>query len=358
MQYTALKYQIEQMRRHPSIVGYVITEFTDVHWEANGLLDICRNPKSYYDVIGQVNSADAIVPMDWDRIAYWEGERCEVRLGLSHFSTVDLRDCRIEWFLDLAPEIRGTFERLGPNRARLTTVGTVAFTVPTLPAPQRVRLELRLHAADGRELCRNHHELYFFPRRSSPPRLRIHAPDAPRLSARLGDLGYAMTDEESAELLVVETLTDRWRSYAQRGGRVLWLAETPESYQTHLGSWGLAGRHGRSWQGDWASSMSWIRQDCIFQDLPTGGTVDFAFADLTPETVIVGLTPRDFAANVHSGLFVGWVHHVVALVAERRVDKGRLMTSTYRLREHLGEHPVATIMMQDMIRRLVGERGK
>ncbi len=31
MQFTALKYEIEQMRRHPSIVGYIITEFTDVH---------------------------------------------------------------------------------------------------------------------------------------------------------------------------------------------------------------------------------------------------------------------------------------------------------------------------------------
>ncbi len=149
-----------------------------------------------------------------------------------------------------------------------------------------------------------------------------------------------MTDDEGqADLLVVETLNDRWRSHAQDGGRVLWLAEEPDSFQTHLGSWGLAGRHGRSWQGDWASSMSWIRQDRMFQDLPTGGTVDFAFADLTPETVIVGLSPRDYAANVHSGLFVGWVHHIVALVAERRIDKGRLMSCTYRLRDHLGDAP-------------------
>jgi hypothetical protein len=49
MQFCALKYQIEQMRRHPSIVGYIITEFTDVHWEANGLLDMCRNPKAFND---------------------------------------------------------------------------------------------------------------------------------------------------------------------------------------------------------------------------------------------------------------------------------------------------------------------
>jgi Glycosyl hydrolases family 2, TIM barrel domain/Glycosyl hydrolases family 2/Glycosyl hydrolases family 2, sugar binding domain len=362
MQYTALKYEIEQMRRYPSIVGYIITEFTDVHWEANGLLDICRNPKAYYDVIGKVNSADAIVPMDWDRIAFWEGERCEVRLGVSHFSTLDLRDCRIEWFLDKFPDLHGSFDQIGPNRAQLTTVGTVAFTVPAVEQADRVRLQLRLVTPEGREVCTNHHELYFFPRRAAPPRpRRLHAPDAPRLSARLGDLGFEMTDAEGdAEIVVVETLTDRWRSYAQNGGRVLWLAENPESYQTHLGSWGLAARHGRSWQGDWASSMSWLRQDRIFQGIPTGGTVDFAFADLTPETVIVGLSPRDYAANVHSGLFVGWVHHIVALVAERRIDRGRLLVCTYRLRDHLGVHPVATVMMQDMLARLaempVGDR--
>ncbi len=353
MQYAALKYQIEQMRQHPSIVGYVITEFTDVHWEANGLLDICRNPKAYYDVIGQVNSADAIVPMDWERIAYWEGERCEVRLGLSHFSTHNLRDCRVEWFLDRWPEIRGAFEGLGPNRAHLTTIGTAAFTVPAPAEGTRVRLELRLLAASGEELSRNHHEMYFFPRRAPPPSLRLHVSQAPRLAARLSDLGYDLTEEAGdADLVVVETLTDGWRSHAQHGGHVLWLAERPDSYQTYLGQWGVAAREGRSWQGDWASSMSWLRQDRLFKGIPSGGTVDFAFADLTPDAVLVGLNPRDFASRVHAGLFVGWVHHVVALVAERPVDRGQLMACTFRLREQLSQHPVATIMMDDMIQHM------
>jgi len=354
MQYAALKYQIEQMRRHPSIVGYVITEFTDVHWEANGLLDICRNPKAYYDVIGQVNSADAVIPMDWDRIAYWAGERCEVRLGLSHFSTHDLRDCRVEWHLDRWPEISGVFQGLGPLRAQLTTLGTAAFAVPEVAQAERVRLELRLMAADGRELSRNHHELYFFPRRVEPGHALLHVPQSPRLAARLSDLGYAQTgDAAAAQLVVVETLTDAWRAYAQHGGRVLWLAEEPDSYQTHLGQWGVATREGRTWQGDWASTMSWLRQDQLFAGIPTGGMVDFAFADLTPDAVLVGLQPRDFARRVHAGLFVGWVHHVVALVAERPVDRGRLLASTFRLREQLDQHPVATVMMDDMIRHML-----
>jgi hypothetical protein len=352
MQFTALKYEIEQMRRYPSIVGYVITEFTDVHWESNGLLDMCRNPKAFYDVIGQVNSADAVIPVDWERIAFWEGERCEVRLALSHFSSADLRGARLEWSLDRFPEVKGTLEAAGPMRAQLTNLGTVVFEVPRLRENVRVRLELRLRSAGGEVVAQNHHELYFFQRPdAAATRPTLHVPGAPRLAARLADLGYTVLDDrEDAELVVCETMTDDLRWYAQRGGQVLWLAEHGASYQTHLGPWQLAQREGRTWQGDWASSMSWLRQDRLFGGIPTGGTVDFAFADLTPDAVIVGITPREYATRVHAGLFVGWVHDVVGLVAERPVDRGRVLACTFRLREHLGMHPVATIMMEDMIR--------
>ena len=44
-QHEGLQYEIGQMRRHGSIQGYVITELTDLYWEANGLLDIQRRPE-------------------------------------------------------------------------------------------------------------------------------------------------------------------------------------------------------------------------------------------------------------------------------------------------------------------------
>jgi hypothetical protein len=354
MQYTALKYQIEQMRRHPSIVGYVITELTDVHWESNGLLDMCRNPKTYYDVIGRINGADAVIPVDWERIAFWEGERCEVRLALSHFSPVDLRGSHVEWQVSEFPEIRGTLNFPTPQRAQLTPLGTAVFDVPRLDRAQRARVEFVLRDARGDEVARNHHELYLFPPLAQEAgTTRIAVPRLPRLAARLAAMGYDVVESlEEADLAVVEVMTDELRYYVQQGGRAVWLAESSDAQQTHLGTLSIAQRQGRTWQGDWASSFSWIRQDRTFRDIPTGGMVDFAFADLTPEAVIVGLSPRDFAGNVHAGLFVGWVHHVVALVAERAVDRGRLLACTFRLREHLGTHPVATMMMRDMIARM------
>jgi hypothetical protein len=277
-----------------------------------------------------------------------------VRLGLSHFSSADLRGARVEWHLDIAPEIRGTLEGVTPERAQLTNLGTSVFVVPRTDRPVRARLELRLVSAGGETVTGNHHELYFFPRLETEERpVRLAAPGLPRLGARLAGMGYEMVDEPAAaDLVVAERMTDELRWFVQNGGRVLWLADSPDSNQAHLGPVSIAQRHGRSWQGDWASSMCWIRQDRMFGDIPSGGTVDFAFADLTPESVIVGLSPRDYAANVHSGLFVGWVHHIAALVAERPIDKGRIMICTYRLRDHLGSHPVATIMMRDMVRRL------
>jgi len=80
--------------------------------------------------------------------------------------------------------------------------------------------------------------------------------------------------------------------------------------------------------------------------------VDFAFADLIPDHVIVGLNPRDYADNVHAGLTVGWLHHTVGLVAERRFGAGRLLICTFKLREQLRTNPVAQIMVSDMLAHL------
>ncbi|MBK9710904.1 MAG: glycoside hydrolase family 2 [Kouleothrix sp.] len=360
MQFTALKYEIEQMRRHASIVGYIITEFTDVHWECNGLLDMCRNPKAFYDVIGQINGADAIVP-DWERVVFWEGERCEVRLAFSHFSGMDLRGSRLEWQLDLWPEVGGTFEDLRFQPTQVTSIGTVIFQAPAVEQSVRARLELRLIDAAGQQVTCNHHELYIFPRRLAAPAtahdgvpIQVCAPDSPALAATLREIGYQLTDDvRGADLAVVEVMTDEMRWRVQNGARVLWMADKPDSQQTFLGALGIAQRKGRSWQGDWASNFNWIRQDRIFKDIPTGGMVDFAFADLIPDQVIVGLSPRDYAADVHSGLFVGWLHHTVALVAERHFGSGRLLVSTFHLGEQLQDSPVARIMLSDMLAYLV-----
>ncbi|MBC8077380.1 MAG: glycoside hydrolase family 2, partial [Chloroflexales bacterium] len=84
-QFESMKLEIEAMRRLPTLAGYVITEFTDAYWEANGLLDFARNPKAYHNNFKQVNNADVVLAFPTRR-AFWADERARVPLYVSHYS--------------------------------------------------------------------------------------------------------------------------------------------------------------------------------------------------------------------------------------------------------------------------------
>lgn len=352
MQFVAMKYEIEQMRRRGEIVGYVITEFTDVNWECNGLLDLCRNPKAYHDIFHEVNGDDVIVP-EWERTAFWSGESCQIKLFLSHYSKHDLSNSTLAWSVNGVEGIGGSFPTQSIQHASVIEVGTIAFEVPALDKSAALVIDLTLSDAGGQVLAHNQQTIYAFPRS-----LEDVVANAPllffadnTLAKSFAALGYkATTNRNDADVVVATTMTDDLRWYLQEGGRILWLAESPDALQTHLAGLRIERRNGSRWQGDWASNFNWLRQDTLFGDIPTGNTLDFAFADIIPDHVILGLSARDYAEEVHAGLTVGWLHNTVGLVAERGFGLGRLLTSTFNLKENIGNNPVATVMLHDLVR--------
>jgi Beta-galactosidase/beta-glucuronidase len=350
MQFVAMKHEIEQMRRHAPITGYVITEFTDVNWECNGLLDLCRNPKAYFEYFHQVNGDDVIVPL-WEQVPLWEGDSASLKLLFSHYSSKDLSGASLEWSVLEQPQINGKISDIKATFARVSELGEISFTVPAISASTRLRVELRIVGSDGTVVAQNHHDFYAFPRAKASVNNgpAVYATSS-ELAESLKALGYNVTADRSAAAVVVTTvMTDELREYAQDGGKVLFLAESTESQQSTINGLHIAARQGSKWQGDWASNFNWIRQDTIFGDIPTGGVLNFAFADLIPDHVIQGLSTRNYAEEVHAGLAVGWLHNIVGLVAERRVGLGRVMVSTFNLSQYIGKNPVATIMVNDLI---------
>src|SRR5690348_6948905 len=98
-QYRALKYEIEAMRGRPEIAGYVITEFTDCHWESNGLLDMRRNPRAFHHAFGAINADTVIVPR-WQRLAYWADETATIDLAVAHAGKAGSAPATLRWSLD------------------------------------------------------------------------------------------------------------------------------------------------------------------------------------------------------------------------------------------------------------------
>jgi len=98
-QFYNLKYQIESMRSYASISGYVLTELTDVHWEANGLMDMRRNPRIFRERFAEINTDVVIIPKT-ERWAFWCGETIEIAPLVSAGGTALPADTILEWALE------------------------------------------------------------------------------------------------------------------------------------------------------------------------------------------------------------------------------------------------------------------
>lgn len=344
LQLDALKFQIENMRAHASIQGYVITELTDVHWESNGLLDLYRNPKVHNALLNKFNADDVLIPL-WDQLTYRAGETCEMKILFSHYSALEIKETLLVW--EVSSEgfsLSGMqIPAVECSPFGITELGFVRFETPQVENPVAARLEVKMF--DGERLIAfNEQEIYVFPEPSASGKSQLVF--SPELQTPLEKLGYSITDDLSqAKVAVVTVLDDRFREFILRGGRVLLLAEDEDALQIHIPNADIKERKDTVWQGDWASTFGWHR----FEKIPTGGTVNFAFAGLTPEHVIGGFSPRDFAFNVYAGLFVGWLHKPVPTIARRWLGEGEILISTFRLIKNLQTNPLAMCLLSELM---------
>ncbi len=363
LQYEALKYEIEQIRRYTGIQGYVITEFTDLHWECNGLLDMYRNPKVYHSRLKEVNADDLLIPL-WERTTFSADETCEMEIIFSHYSPVEIKEAVLSWEVS-GPELPVISDQLSVGQTvayQVNELGVVRFDIPHVHHPTRARLNLRLVSAE-KVITASEQELYVLPSdvvlleehwdpvwggsQAAAKRKRGKPVYAPEFQPTLEHLDYEVVDDLShTDVAVVTTLDDACREFLLQGGRVLMLAEADDALQTYIPGIGIGPRNGTSWQGDWASSFGWHR----FESLPTDHVVNFAFADITPDHVIHGFTPRDFALDVFAGLFVGWLHKPIPTIARKRVGRGELLISTFRLTKNLETNPLAKYMFYELLR--------
>jgi hypothetical protein len=237
------------------------------------------------------------------------------------------------------------------------------FRAPAADAPQIHRLELEL-AAGARVLATNHLDLAVYPRRVEPPAggLAVWGADED-LRDRLQALGYRIApSSHEANALVAQALDGMLCAEVRGGARLVLLADQPMDLQPIFPHWQavrVVRRAGTMWQGDWASSFSWLRRQGPFARLPGGPLIDHAFDRVIPRHVIAGCSTWDFQARVHAGMVVGWVHKPAGLIIERERGLGKLVVSTFRLLgDAPGTDPVATALLDGLIELAMGGRGE
>jgi hypothetical protein len=351
-QFRALKYEIETMRRRPEIAGYVITEFTDCHWESNGLLDLRRNPRVFHDVFRTIN-ADTIIVPQWDRLAFWDDEMLQVGVAIAHGGHA-VENATLDVCVD-SHWVKRTC-RLEPGA--VADLGIVALPLPNVESGGTFVLSFNLRRPDSSVIATNTLDITVHPGRIRHARLEqnLWSPSK-SLRDRLQADGYEIADGiDTADIVVATEHDEAIAGYVRGGGKLLLLPEaegTLYPFFPHWQSVKVQKRKGTVWGGDWASSFAWLRRQNAFASLPGGPLIDASFDRVIPDAVISGCNLHDFQARVHAGLVVGWIHKPVALTIERGYGKGRLLATTFRLFQDAPQaDPTATVLLHSLLETL------
>lgn len=369
-QFANLQYEIAEMRAYDSIQGYVITEFTDVHWESNGLLDMNRNPRAFHQKFIEIND-DLSILLRVDRYGVWAGDEIRIPVQIAT-GGVNVSDAILRWS---AGDVSGEFEVRDLPALSSKLVGEIVFPAPIIATSTMLKVTAELlHGA--KVATKNSVDLAVYSRRIVAPRPTI-ASRNPDLLAHFENLGYSTVEIDRADVVIASSLTASDIAEMQKGKRYLVLADgtdgrnlrkdqpkreqpfipivdeipgLPQPHETRVPNMVLHERHGTIWRGDWIAGFSWLRRDGAYAGIPGGPLFDLSFDRVVPHHVLTGFRTWEFGSAVRSGIVVGWVHKPAAFIAQRRIGLGALLVTTFRLRtDTAGVDPVATALAHALV---------
>ena len=372
-QFATLKYEIESLRSYASIAGYVVTELTDVHWEANGLMDMARNPRVFGERFAEVNADIAILP-GLDRWAYWSGEALRIAPRIASGGRIVPAGSMLEWRIGTAG---GRIDAPPVPPLSVEAAAALEIELPKVEAAATADLEFRLVGPAGEPLAVNTTPLALHPRRAGERRITVGSDEA-ALRERFAGLGYGAGGED-ADVFVTRRLDASRIAAINAGQRVLLLAESANAFQSlrtdappreqphqlivdttpgipsqpyfAFPGYGLHNRDNTVWRGDWVTNFSWLKRDGAFAALPGGPLLDLTFDRVVPRAVITGFRPWEFDGRIHAAVAVGWLHKPAATVIEKALGRGKLVATTFRLCEDApGADPTATALADGLLR--------
>jgi len=354
-QWASLKHEIEEIRRHASIQGYTITEFTDLNWECNGLLDMFRNKKIYADDLARLQQQDVIfarAPAN----NYVSGAKIDLTTYVSRYSQAAEREQTIQLFLDDKKIGEAKIKRA--ERGSVIKDETIAMAAPAVTKPSNIRLRLELRetspsdspSGKGALVAENYLELFIYPE----PKKRsgsIHlAGGLAAMAERLRSAGYDVVSEpDKKSAVITDKLDQQTRSLLGSGHRVIVLANDKDALPN--GPFKITPRNGGTgYDGNWVTNFNWANVNrAPFGAVAFDKLLGFEAEEITPKFVIEGVKAEDYD-DVMSGIFLGWVNRNAALMAGARIGAGRAIITTFRLADAYGKDEYASRLLDEMIR--------
>jgi hypothetical protein len=331
-QFESLKHEVEDIRSHPSIQGYVITEFTDINWEVNGLMDMWRNPKVYAEELAKIQQADVIS----FRLATHNVQDGHVQVVpvVSHYSAADLRGATLAWGMGASDE-KAVYITQPIQQGEVVELPPITVEAWAVKDNVKGPLHAVLKDSKKKRIAESSTELYAYTPGKGPScaicrELIAHGPSSGKMD------GVHVTSHLDKNALAI----------LASGGRVLLLADSKDALTSS--KFKLAARSGSDLDGNWVTNFNWADIDhAPFNAVPFNKILGWEAAAVTPEYILQGIAPENYD-DVLSGITYGWLNNNAALAARFKAGKGLLFVTTFRFDKY-GVDPYATHLLNAMI---------
>jgi hypothetical protein len=348
-QLLADRYQIGSLRRRPEIAGYVLTQLSDVQWEANGLLDMKRRPRSFLDDLALINGPAAVVLRPKEYSAH-TSEHLDIGVDVVPPRSGAARRPRQEWVVALTVE--GEEQQVHRVPAGTRSALAERVRMPAAVGAARVRAEL---LADRRLLARDEASISVVPdTQVSLPRRVCCDDDDIRSWLEALQVPLAHAGDKAKHLLVTRRFSPDAQAHARRGGRVLVLVEDADALDGAFDIPPPVRLAPRAGDGHWVPRFDWLRRTGPFAAVPGGPLLDLAFEPVIGDLVLEGLPAPLRPARVHSAMFAGWLQHAATTSATVTWSHGAATLTTFRVRQAGPADPLAATLTYALLEQAAG----
>ena len=299
-QTNALKYEIEEIRLADAIQGYCVTEFTDINWEVNGLLDMWRNYKLNKNMLQMIQKQDVIIPRS-DKLNYFAGEEINIDIYFSYFSGEDLSNLSLKWSTEKIDDGEIKINKI-INVTDVEKIVEIKFSVNEISEPQKVKVDLEL-MSNEKIITNNYIELFVYP---------------------------MIEDVTTEDIIITQKIDSEILEKVEAGKTVLCIADSTDSLPESF-PYKIISRESDWLDGNWASALNWYDPDHpVFQNINFGKSFGFEAVEVLPQYVISEI-PNEQFDSVPAGIFIAWVYINSSYVMEMNYGKGKMLLTTLDL---------------------------
>lgn len=348
-QFTALKYEIESLRLEREIQGYIITEFTDINWECNGLLDMWRNKKLYADDLYNIQREDVIIPRPV-KYNYFDNDIIKVDLWISHYSDTDFTGSTLKW---TAGNKSGSIKVPSIITGEVQKLESIRFIADKKNNPHPVRINFELTDTHGKKLAVNYSEIFLYPKTGDNlSEVIVYAP-LKNVRGLKSESRLPSGPGVKGRTIVTNAVDNYVRSALAEGANVICIADSSTRMPANF-PYKIFSRDSAWLDGNWASNMNWLKNHRQpFKGLVAGKQLGFQADECRPWRVIKNIPQQNYS-DVLAGLYIGWVHLTSAYMVQMNAGSGKLLLCTIPALDNYNNDPFSRTLLNNMISYISG----